>query len=1311
MIKRFLYLLSAVLLVFGNVCRLNAADELSCAIKNKQTFYYPVKQDNNLEAGWHKITFKYKAEGSKPFGRFFVVVKKDGATLAYDSVRCFEQLTPHEGFFYVPSPGKIELILKSGETGLELTADSGSFVLQELAFSKVSFGGELLPNAGFKNNEPANFPGSYDTSYNESAIYKLISDISFKGGTPVLEVNVPEKPAKPDDRPATVRSVSFPLPEKGKVTASVWAKGSGMMTVFVLPTDWKGDAGQKTFPITSDWQQYSFSFNIPPHDAAKTYFFRVDFKGKGISCLAGPSLSTAEPQTAGSGKAAADKDRYIGAPGKNLALNPDFELGWASWNPRVFKMTNLNAAIVQLNSPLPSIKANAGPDGGNALYIPSGCSVASLNIPINPEKTYTFSAYIKADRNCAATMFAIDDNWIFKFQKFNVTTQWQRYSYSFKWNGPCYFNEVYLRFDAPRDSGGGILVDKVQFEEDAASDYEPPKVMLGTISKLNIFNRGERPGTILRSIPSNQVSGDYKVKAIISDYNGKVVADKDYSFPAGKTSEVNLELPTDRYGLFIIDLKASDREGKTIGLGLSRYAVLKELPTDFQKYYTMGVNYYPYSKNSEYYRAGLPVWVRMGVGNASACYDGDLGVKNKTLTELCLQEMKMFKQYGCTNSMRVCLSSEVYIKGLVQKDDNALAIWKNVVADAVNAYKSAISQFAILSEINIFNIRPGDQAEYNAAGFKVKLPPVGTPMMPPDVGMKYFKAGAETVKSIDPALKVIGPSINGEDFAYFKSFMELGAGKYMDLLGMDAYRAGPDTPEAYEDYMKLREICKQNGFTGPAINMEQYLGICPKGGLGNQERSRNYYTPWNEELHYAGIIARNYIQHAAANIIWTNFIPEMSLFNGFLIEGGFPSMAGPASAAATYFLNRAGDGVRITRTNDTKAFVFPEAAEGPLMILYTPLNNIKGSIKIAGVKNAYDLMGNEFTRAEIESGLPVTTGPLYLRFETGTSLDKIKELFFSSDIAGIGDPFAIQLTALGDNKLAARISNRTNKTLSGKVKFEKLPAQWKLSAREAAFENLAGGQQTEQIFNLEQMPMQNLGRYPVAVSVKAGDCYTGKELTLSPMFADYMPDFKVDGDFNKWKNAKWIDINSQNCLVSREGSGNDTSAKFAVGWNAGGIALAVIVNDKDFMPPASSPGRMYQQDSIQVYFDQLKDPSGISHYNNNDVVYQIGLLNGSPTAYLEQGPEGRYLGPSNMLQGVDRDVKTDIKYKDNKIFYEVFFPAATTLRFIKFESGYCLGFSLFIHDKSPDGYTEIALDRNCPFTNPSVWKDLILIKE
>ena len=139
--------------------------------------------------------------------------------------------------------------------------------------------------------------------------------------------------------------------------------------------------------------------------------------------------------------------------------------------------------------------------------------------------------------------------------------------------------------------------------------------------------------------------------------------------------------------------------------------------------------------------------------------------------------------------MRVCLSSEVYIKGLVQKDDSALPIWKNVVADAVNAYKGAVSQFAILSEINIFNIRPGDQAEYNAAGFKVKLPPVGTPMMPPDVGMKYFKAGAETVKSIDPALKVIGPSINGEDFAYFKSFMELGAGKYMDLLGMDA--SGP----------------------------------------------------------------------------------------------------------------------------------------------------------------------------------------------------------------------------------------------------------------------------------------------------------------------------------------------------------------------------------------------------------------------------------------------------------------------------------------------------------------------------------------
>ena len=1308
MMKGFFCLSVAVLLVFGNICRMSAADELICAIKNKQKFYYPVKQDNDFEAGWHKVTFKYKVEGSKPFSRVFVVVKKDGKTVSYDGIRCFEQFAPHEGLFYVPSPGKIELIVQSGEPGLELTADSGKLVLQDLAFSKVSFGDELLPNAGFKNNEPLNFPGSYDTSYNELAEYKLISDISFKGGTPVLEVNVPEKTAKPDDRPATVRSVNFPLPENGKITVSVWAKGSGMMTVFVLPTDWKGDAGQKTFPITSDWQQYSFTFNIPPHDAAKTYFFRVDFKGKGISCLAGLSLSTAEPQTAGSGKAAADKDRYIGAPGKNLALNPDFELGWMAWHPRYFQPQTINSAVAQLTRPLPFIKSNAGPDGGSAMYMPAGNVIESLCMPIIPGKTYTLSADMKAEKSSSMTMFAVDYAWNMKIKKIDITPQWRRHSFSFKWDGPCYFNEVYMRFDAPQDSG--ILIDKIQFEENGPSAYEPPKVMLGTIAKLNVFGPGEHADTILRSIPSTQVSGDYKVKVTVTDFNGKVVISRDYNFPAGMTSEAPLDLPTARYGLYIIDLKALDRDNKEIGFGLSRYAVIRKLPDDFQKYYTMGVNYYPYKIPADYYKAELPVWVRMGVGNASAGYDGDLASKNKTLVELCLQEMKFFKQAGCTNSMRVDLSTEVYVKGLILKDDGALPIWRNIVTEAATAYKDAISIYAILSEINIFFVRPGDEAAYRAKGFNVKMPPTGTALMPPDVGMKYFKIGAEAVKAADASLKVAGPSINGEDFAYFKAFMELGAGKYMDFFGMDAYRAGPDTPEAYEDYMKLKKMCKQNGFAGPAINMEQYLGICVKGGLGDHERSRDYYTQWNEELNYAGIIARNYIQHAAANMVWTNFAPEMSLFQPFLLEGGFPSMAGAATGAATYFLNRAGSGVRITQTNDLKAFVFPEAFEGSLMVLYTPLNNVKGTIKISGVRKAYDMMGNEFSQAEIDAGLPVTTGPLYLRFESGTSLDKLKSQFFSSDISGIGDPFTVQLIALGENKLSVRVSNRTNKTLSGKVKLEKLPVEWKLKVREADFENLAGGQQTEQIFTLEQMPVQNLSKYPMAVSVKAGDYYTGKDLTLSPMFADYMSDFKVDGDLDKWKNAKWIDINAKRNLVSSEGDGNDTSARFAIGWNAGGIALAVIVNDKDFMPPSSSPGVMYQRDSIQVYFDQFKDPSGTKTYNNNDVVYQIGLLNNVATAYLEQGPEGRYLGPSNMLQGVDREVKAEIRYIDGRIFYEVFFPYPTTLRFIKPESGYCLGFSLFIHDKSRNGYTEISLDKNSPFKNPSVWKDLVLIK-
>jgi hypothetical protein len=1171
--------------------------------------------------------------------------------------------------------------------------------------SVLFYGVFLLADEGNGNLLPSSnidVSGRWKTQYNKLASYKLIKDISFKSGYSVLEINNPVE-AK---RPVAVRCVNFSLPAKGVLKASIWGKGSGLITLFLIPSDWKGKSFRKTFPIGRHWKEYAFEIDIPEHLPEKKYFFRVDCSGKGKIYVAAPCLQMVS--SIKGKKQETYRDRYIGSPGRNLVINPGFELGWTGWHPRYFDSRSLDAAIKQLKRPLPEVKENVGVDKSSALYMPAGNIVESLCIPLVRGKTYTVSFSVKGDAESEAKIFVLDYKWKSKNKKIRLKKNWTRYSFTFKWNQPCFFDEVYLRFDSPENCG--MAIDNIQFEEGAGSDYEPPPVTIGVLARSNIYNKDEKTNIILKAIPAKGLNKDCKIFLDLKDYNGILLRNLSYDLRRGEIFQKELDLPTSKYGLYSIELKVLDSDGKVLGIGYGRYAVICKLPDDYQKNYSMGVNFAPHRTPRAYYSSELPVWHRLGVGNALSGYPTKYSnsLENQDFIKLFKEGVNYFKDNGCNTFMRVSMPHAVRRESYFNDFPAGNELWGKYVENIVNAYSDVSSVFAFMGEVNIYRMRERYRKEYKG----VKFPPNGYNMMPPGKAFNYYKTAYIAAKKANPSIKVCGPSINGEDFPYVRSFMGNGAAKYMDVYGMDAYRAGPDTPEVYADYMELRHILSENGFNGPVINLEQYLGICVKGYLGASERTRKYYTPWNKELHYAGVIARNYLQHAAAGITWVNYAPEMSLYDPFVLQGGFPSMAAPATAAATLFLNKAGQGVRITNTNDIKAFVFPDAVQGPLMIVYLPTSKTKGTIKIDGIKEAYDIMGNVFSSQEIEKGLTLSSSPVYLRFPEKTELDKIKETFAKADIKGIGAPFRVQIIALGENKLALVLANRTNKVLSGEVSLLQVPDDWDASNKKLHFQNLKSGEKRRLIFDMKKMPIESQGKYPVSVSVVSGDYFTGKEQVLSPIFADYMPDIDGDTASDQWKMSNWSSIDSSRNLVYAQDDRKDKDlrAEFACGWNEKGFLLQVKVDDKDYFPPSESESIMYQADSIQVYFDQLKDAlPQMPVYNDNDVVYQIGSLNGVSSAYLEEGPEGRYLGPGNTLQGIDKDLKVNIMHEDGILSYRIFFPWHT-LRYVKPLPGEVFGFSLFVHDKDKESKCGISFEKKSPYRKPFVWKDLILKK-
>lgn len=1159
--------------------------------------------------------------------------------------------------------------------------------------------GELLQNSLFKSTALENFPDLWHHQYNKLATYKMIDDVSFKRGFPVLQIDNPTASIKP----VSIRTKNFLLPAQKKLEASVWAKGSGMLTIFVIQSDWKGTTFKKIFPISPNWKKYSFSFELPKDVANSKFHYRTDCSGKGRIYLANPSLRIAAREK----RKISHKDRYLGTGCSNLVVNSDFELGWAGWHPRYFNPPNLSSALKQLKRPLPEIRTQSGVDGSAALYMPAGNNIESLCMPLQRGKTYTISAFMKADKVAEASINAIDYKWKSYGKRFRVGTEWKRYSVTFTWEKPCYFDEVYLRCDAPRNCG--MLIDEIQFSEGAETPYVAPPVTIGVSSKSNIYGKDEKTNITLKSIPSKKLKEDYSVSLKVTDYQGKEIWKKIYKIEKGQKFETNLNLPTKKYGLNIIDLKAFNADDKVLGIGLGRYAVVRSLPNDFQKGYTMGVNVYPFYYPLEYYKKEVLQWKRLGAGNALSGYTTKYAnsMTSPEFIKLFKGGFNYFKDNGYTTSMRVgmppSLTSKVWFNDFPAGENE----WQKYVGNIVKTYSDVTSLFTFMGEINIYRMREGWRNRCK----KGNPPPNGTHLMPPDKGFKYYKSAYLAAKKANPSVLVGGPSLNGRDYPYIKSFMSDGAAKYMDVFGMDAYRAGPDTPEAYADYMELRHTLSKSGFIGPIINLEQYLGICVKGYLGSAERSRTYFTPWNEEARYAGVVARNYIQHAAAGIVWINFAPEMSLFNPYQLDGGFPSMAAPATAAATLFLNQAGTGIKVSRTNDIKAFFFSGGKENPLLIVYTP-NKVEGTILIKKVTKAFDGMGNEISNNTIKTGLPVTGLPIYLRFPSGTTDETIKDLFADADIRGFGAAFDMQIIALGEKKLAVDITNKTNKVLAGNVKINNIPSSWKGSISTLAFKGLQSGEKRRLVFAMEKMPLENLGKYPVSVSVSSGSSFAGKTQVVSPMFANHAPILKASDGFADWKISEWINIDADKDLVYDTDGKFDKQlkAKFATAWNKKGFALKVKVADSKFNPPSETAGNMYIADSIQVYFDQLKDARpGYGVYNNNDVVYQIGLLNGLPTAYLEQGPEGRYLGSSNTLKGVDKDVDVNISYENGEITYDIFFPSHT-LRFVKLKPGEVMGFSLFVHDKDGKEKCGISLSRKSPFKKPYVWKDLILRK-
>jgi hypothetical protein len=1023
--------------------------------------------------------------------------------------------------------------------------------------------------------------------------------------------------------------------------------------------------------------------------------------------LAGASLVWTQSPVSNDKENRKEND-LIKSSGHNLLDNPAFELGMNNWMIDFFAPDSCQMATTIANAPECRLMSGAGIDGSCAFFLSdqytalfSGC------VPLHEGRKYTLSAYVKATgKEAGLKMYLLDPGWksYVKEIKSIPVGNWTRVEMSSVWDKGSNQKKLYVRFD-----GRNVLIDQIQLELGDLTDYQAPETEIGFIADSdNIFVQDkESPEMKLKIIRNKPAQQKLRITLSAKDGWGKQVWEQTVDVnSSAPVTVLPIKLLNSKLGVFELEAKARDEQGRLICTGQSRYAVIMPPAPEPPTGPLFGVCYETCYLPLWIIKQDTPLMKMMGTGINRFFLKNQSwkSIPPESYFESIRQRCEVEMQGGLKDLMACFNNIPEDIRERILNDEGVdgktLERYGEYLKSVVTPLQGQIKYWEITNEPNLWRHREG--------------PRKGEKTMPPAKYVKLLETAYKTVKGVNPKLQVVGVCLNGNDFTYLEETMKLGAGKYMDIFSFHSYRASPDLPDVYNDLCTYRKILDRYDFHGPMINTEQYYAANKFMMHGSDdESSRYYYLPDQEELRSCGRTVRNYIHHAAAGVPYCAYSPQLTLFRYGGYDRYYLYYAFAAYNAATGFLNSAGKGHPLEAGSALKMFLFPDAAGGPLLTVNAINAEHQGKMKLNGYQTAYDMMGNRLTQEETAQGLSISSVPVYIRFKPGCQEEEILRAVRSADILGMGDAFKIDIVLTSSKKLSATVTNRLNKTVSGKVVIPELPKGWQLDRNTSEFKDLEAGRSIKINFQ-GNFPLDANSIYMIPVMASSNDnAFVKKEFKLSPLLVGKLDRIKVDGLLDEWQNASWISLGDNN-LTGKANSqdphrdGKDLSASVAMGWSKDYFAVAVRVKD-DITCNPDSPSNAWDNDSLQIYFDQLNNATEADPgFDGDDIVYAISMAGGKPQAWIEKGCEDRYIGEANKTTGIDRDVELQIVRKDDETIYEIRFPS-NCFPLVKLSEGKTVGFAIRINDNDGKG-RKVGLTMTPkgtePYNKPYLFRDL-----
>jgi len=859
-------------------------------------------------------------------------------------------------------------------------------------------------------------------------------------------------------------------------------------------------------------------------------------------------------------------------------------------------------------------------------------------VPLEPNRKYTVSAWLKADRPGIPVYLRCDESEKgIKIKPLYVkpTTEWKRYQLSF--TTPKVFPVLgyyllYIGIGGDRKLTGTVWVDAVQLEEGDATDFTPSlpfEFGVKIPGHFKLFEKGKNIPVILsfRNNGTKNIQG--KVTYIIKDFWEKAVAEgavkvaveKDstkeqiinlgafppgyyrayFTAPGGEVEEgiFGVYNPMDKSKVDgdwpIAGHYVSEEVNRRLGFGLARvfdfkFARIcpekgkfnfKETDIIVDRAEKNGFTLMPVFGHAFRHASTVPEWSRKS-GGPTAFVHG---------REIFVPTLEAWK---------------IYIRAIVERYKDRVKYWE--VINEPNTHLSAEAYFP------------------------------------------YLKAAYEAAKEVDPDCIIVGgcatSDLGGEPAPWTCRLLELGGWKYFDILSTHFY--GKGAPEGtrgmgtdkYFDY--LVQKMKKYGKDAPVWHTEKTYtartsGYSPRkfnrpyayepdptsptkdfktkaeymirenllsassgkgpffwfGGLPNRTSIMFHMYPdfrGNGHCEYDDspmpeLLAAN----GLANVLKGHYYPQGQLYWGGINRCAlFSSDKGKSGSIWDWLFGKSGSSVVAVWNWQGKSSISIPTNMGKLEV--------------------YDFFGNKTDLKPDKKGrinLELETAPKYIVFPELNAAGARKLLDKVSLVGGekISQYGCCEMQS-GKPAICVYIKNNDISSLDGKVEISSIPSGWKMEAMEKEFFNLKPGQNIKLAFPLANVqPVNDIVN--VDITTKVHDKLYKLNISVLPFSSDrelqeilspprvavaekvQKNSIKIDGDLSEWSKSNNISVAVADNITGEFGKWqgvDDLSISVKFRWDENFFYVGATVYD-DRIIRNSAKNVAWSSDSFELFMD------------------------------------------------------------------------------------------------------------------------------